>query len=222
MQPASSRYVRFLAPLGTLGVGLALFLLPGTRAWFSGALMLFTQRSVQTLQGAIRAADFPFVQSACLSALQTCILPWLLPRQFIASSLCLGPFLGFLTSFLGALAGCALWYGVARLLFLPCPRLPARWKRPLLAAVLPFAAGLPLALLGMGGPVCGLAGALGLPFGPVLTGAALASGLLAAAYGALCTAFSAQLPPPWGTLLRCAGVALTLFAGYRLARKPTP
>ena len=63
----------------------------------------------------------------------------------------------------------------------------------------------------MGGPVCGLAGALGLPFSPVLTGAALASGLLAAAYGALCTAFSAQLPPPWGTLLRCAGVALTLF-----------
>lgn len=152
MQPASSRYVRFLAPLGTLGVGLALFLLPGTRAWFSGALMLFTQRSVQTLQGAIRAADFPFVQSACLAAFQTCILPWLLPRQFIASSLCLGPFLGFLASFLGALAGCALWYGVARLLFLPCPRLPARWKRPLLAAVLPFAAGLPLALLGMGGP----------------------------------------------------------------------
>lgn len=212
MQPASSRYVRFLAPLGTLGVGLALSLLPGSRAWFSGAFMLFTQRSVQTLQGAIRAADFPFVQSACLSALQTCILPWLLPRQFIASSLCLGPFLGFLASFLGALAGCALWYGVARLLFL----------RPLLAAVLPFAAGLPLALLGMGGPVCGLAGALGLPFSPVLTGAALASGLLAAAYGALCTAFSAQLPPPWGTLLRCAGVALTLFAGYRLARKPTP
>ena len=105
MQPASSRYVRFLAPLGTLGVGLALFLLPGTRAWFSGALMLFTQRSVQTLQGAIRAANFPFVQSACLAAFQTCILPWLLPRQFIASSLCLGPFLGFLASFLGARPG---------------------------------------------------------------------------------------------------------------------
>ncbi len=138
MQPASSRYVRFLAPLGTLGVGLALFLLPGTRAWFSGALMLFTQRSVQTLQGAIRAADFPFVQSACLAAFQTCILPWLLPRQFIASSLCLGPFLGFLASFLGALAGCALWYGVARLLFLPCPRLPGRWNRPLSAAAFPL------------------------------------------------------------------------------------
>ena len=138
MQPASSRYVRFLAPLGTLGVGLALFLLPGTRAWFSGALMLFTQRSVQTLQGAIRAADFPFVQSACLAAFQTCILPWLLPRQFIASSLCLGPFLGFLASFLGALAGCALWYGVARLLFLPCPRLPAPWKRPLFSRCPPL------------------------------------------------------------------------------------
>ena len=55
------------------------------------------------------------------------LYPTLAPApQFIASSLCLGPFLGFLASFLGALAGCALWYGVARLLFLPCPRLPAR------------------------------------------------------------------------------------------------
>lgn len=219
MQPASSRYVPFLAPLGVLGVGLALSLLPGSRAWFSGAFMLFTQRSVQTLQGAIRAADFPFVQSACLSALQTCILPWLLPRQFIASSLCLGPFLGFLASFLGALAGCGLWYGVARLLFLPCPRLPGRWNRPLSAAAFPLSASLPLALLGMGGPVCGLAGALGLPFGSVLAGSALASGLLAAAYGALCTAFSAQLPSSCGLALRCAGLVLLLLACRRIARR---
>ena len=75
MQPASSRYVRFLAPLGTLGVGLALFLLPGTRAWFSGALMLFTQRSVQTLQGAIRAADYP---GSCPGSLSPAAYAWAL------------------------------------------------------------------------------------------------------------------------------------------------
>ena len=81
MQPTSRRYVRFLGPIGVLGFGLALFLLPGSRAWLGGMIMLFTQRSVQTLQGAINAAPFSFLKCASLSALQTCIRS-LLPARF--------------------------------------------------------------------------------------------------------------------------------------------
>ena len=222
MQPTSRRYVRFLGPIGVLGFGLALFLLPGSRAWLGGMSMLFTQRSVQTLQGAINAAPFSFLKCASLSALQACILPWLLPRQFIASALCLGPFLGFAASFVGALGGCGLWYGAARLLFLPCRHLPERWYRPWSVSAFWLAAGIPLALLGMSGPVCGLAGALSLPFGPVLAGAAVANGCLAAAYGLLCTAFSAQLPALWGLVLRCAGGLLVLLACISMVRRPVP
>lgn len=219
MQPVSRRYVRCLGPLGVLGLALLLWRLPACRAWLGGMAMLFTQRSVQTLQGAIHASPAPFLTSACLSALQACLLPWLLPRQYIASALCLGPFLGFAASLLGALGGCCLWYGAARLLFLPCPRLPGRWHGPLSAAAFPLSAGLPLALLGMAGPACGLAGALALPVGPALAGAALANGCLAAAYGLLCSAFAAQLPSPWGPALRCAGGLLLLLACRRMARQ---
>ena len=69
------------------------FLIPEFRSLLTGLLMLFSQRSVQSLQGAINASAFPFFYAAFLSFIQR-FLCWFPPRQIIAAVFCLGIFPG--------------------------------------------------------------------------------------------------------------------------------
>lgn len=65
------------------------FLIPEFRSLLTGLLMLFSQRSVQSLQGAINASAFPFFYAAFLHTALSLLVPsqadnsrCLLPRYF--------------------------------------------------------------------------------------------------------------------------------------------
>lgn len=77
--------------------------------------MLFSQRSVQSLQGAINASAFPFFYAAFLSFIQR-FLCWFPPRQIIAAVFCLGIFPGMAASLAGGSAACLLCYSIYRML----------------------------------------------------------------------------------------------------------
>ena len=91
------------------------FLIPEFRSRLTGLLMLFSQRSVQSLQGAINASAFPFFYAAFLSFIQR-FLCWFPPRQIIAAVFCLGIFPGMAASLAGGSAACLLCYFIGRLL----------------------------------------------------------------------------------------------------------
>lgn len=91
------------------------FLIPEFRSLLTGLLMLFSQRSVQSLQGAINASAFPFFYAAFLSFIQR-FLCWFPPRQIIAAVFCLGIFPGMAASLAGGSAACLLCYFIGRLL----------------------------------------------------------------------------------------------------------
>ena len=82
---------------------------------FQSLLMLFSQRSVQSLQGAINASAFPFFYAAFLSFIQR-FLCWFPPRQIIAAVFCLGIFPGMAASLAGGSAACLLCYFMGKLL----------------------------------------------------------------------------------------------------------
>lgn len=82
---------------------------------FQSLLMLFSQRSVQSLQGAINASAFPFFYAAFLSFIQR-FLCWFPPRQIIAAVFCLGIFPGMAASLAGGSAACLLCYSIYRML----------------------------------------------------------------------------------------------------------
>lgn len=91
------------------------FFIPEFQSLLTGLLMLFSQRSVQSLQGAINASAFPFFYAAFLSLIQR-FLCWFPPRQIIAAVFCLGIFPGMAVSLAGGSAACLLCYFIGRLL----------------------------------------------------------------------------------------------------------
>lgn len=91
------------------------FLIPEFRSLLTGLLMLFSQRNVQSLQGAINASAFPFFYAAFLSFIQR-FLCWFPPRQIIAAVFCLGIFPGMAASLAGGSAACLLCYSIYRML----------------------------------------------------------------------------------------------------------
>ena len=211
------KILTWLAALLPLAALLIFICLPPIRARFLGIAMLFTQGSVQTLQGAIRSAASPGLFSVFLSAFHTACLPWLPPRQFLASAACLGSIYGGILSLLGVLLGSSLWYWLLRLLLSPL------WNRRKTAAAGPFPSALLLGGIllfqGMSGPLLALAGGLKLPYGRSLLGTALGAGTLIGLYSYFCGPYSSYLPSAWARGLRIAGILHLLFCLWSIWKK---
>lgn len=94
----------------------AFLLVPAVRTAFYGTCMLFTQRSVHTLMGALKSAQFSGVYSIWLGIFQSLILPFLKPILFIANKVVFKSIIGGLLSFAGSVAGGMSCYAVGRIL----------------------------------------------------------------------------------------------------------
>ena len=186
------------------------FLIPEFRSLLTGLLMLFSQRSVQSLQGAINAAAFLFFIQRFLC--------WFPPRQIIAAVFCLGIFPGMAASLAGGSAACLLCYFIGRLL-------PARLREKRLSKNIKgfsaFAIGLGVSMtfLGYSGPACLLLGALRLSLPALIWGCFIGMLSEVAAYSLLCSPHSSFLPNNVLIIFRVAGVVLLCAALISAARK---
>ena len=98
-------WIRFCL-LGFVLLSLLLCVLfPVSRNWFSGQVMLFCQRSVQTLQGAIHGSTYPLRHTIWLSIFQSIFFFWLPPRQVLAAAANFGVSIGYVSSLTG------IWLG---------------------------------------------------------------------------------------------------------------
>lgn len=193
------------------------FLIPEFRSLLTGLLMLFSQRSVQSLQGAINASAFPFFYAAFPSFIQR-FLCWFPPRQIIAAVFCLGIFPGMAASLAGGSAACLLCYFIGRLL-------PVRLREKRLSKNIKgfsaFAIGLGVSMtfLGYSGPACLLLGALRLSSPVLIWGCFIGMLSEVAAYSLLCSPHSSFLPNNVLIIFRVAGVVLLCAALISAARK---
>ena len=206
-----------LCLLTASAVTASFFLIPEFRSLMTGLLMLFSQRSVQSLQGAINASAYPFLYAAFRSFIQR-FLCWFPPRQIIAAVFCLGIFPGMAASLAGGSAACLLCYFIGRLL-------PARLraKRPAkkIKGFSAFAIGLGVSItfLGYSGPACFLLGALRLSSPALLWGCFIGMLSEVAAYSLLCSPYSSFLPNNVSIVFRVSGAVLLCAALISAARK---
>ena len=206
-----------LCLLTASAVTASFFLIPEFRSLMTGLLMLFSQRSVHSFQGAINASAFPFLYAAFLSFIQR-FLCWFPPRQIIAAVFCLGIFPGMAASLAGGSAACLLCYFIGRLL-------PARLraKRPAkkIKGFSAFAIGLGVSItfLGYSGPACFLLGALRLSSPALLWGCFIGMLSEVAAYSLLCSPYSSFLPHNVSIVFRVSGAVLLCAALISAARK---
>ena len=183
-------------------------LLPPLRSRVSGLLMLFTQRSVLTLEGWLKGrAAFPGV--VALSVFPMPLLPHLPPLLWLAARECLGPLAAVFAALLGGLGAALVWGGAGSLLS-PFARQGrhSHWAGPvlfLLALLQPAALGL--------GALC--AGCLRLPLPRRLGWSAAA--LLPAILVRLgcCTPYRTLLPDGAVLGLRLAAAAVAVLYLFR-------
>lgn len=202
--------------LGVLGA--AVLASPALRGRLSGVGMLFTQKSVHTLAGALRAAEgWGGVYSLLLAVVQAAALPWL-PRLLpLANGMVFGASIGLLLSLAGALLGGSLCFGTARLLLRPIaarlePPGAARWTANLGGALV---CGALLCVPGASGLAGVLAGLSGLSLGRYWAGAAVGETITLLASVLCCTPYTPLLPD--GARLALAGTAaLVVFAALWL------
>lgn len=187
---------------------------PSVKSWLSGMVVLFTQRSVQSLQGNINTSALPMLAVLKQSAFHSAVMFFLPPRQIVAAAACLGPVRGTIISLTGSLVGSSAWY------WLLCSVL----KKPVLQDKLSFvslgiAAGLTGLLGSVWGPIMGICAVLKLPYLRCAAGIAAAGLAVALMYALLCSPFSALLPT-WAALcLRIGGAALLAVCAWRWAKK---
>jgi uncharacterized membrane protein YdjX (TVP38/TMEM64 family) len=92
------------------------FTVPAAHRAVSGWMMAYTQRSVQSVAGAmLQAGVLAPLKAVWLCALQTLVLPWLVPYSVGGSVVAFGPVAGGVISLLGALIGASAWFGMIRL-----------------------------------------------------------------------------------------------------------
>ncbi len=187
---------------------------PSFKSWLSGMVMLFTQRSVQSLQGNINTAAFPVLSVFKQSAFHSAVMFFLPPRQIVAAAACLGPVMGIAASMAGSMAGAAAWY------WLLYPVL----KKPVLQDKLKntspwLTSGLTGLLGGIWGPIMGISALLKLPFLRCAAGVGTMGLAVTLMYALLCSPFSALLPS-WAMLcLRICGTAILAFSIWKCTRK---
>lgn len=214
--------------VGGLVLSLLLYVtVPAVHRAISGWIMALTQRSVQAFAGAVRQAGaFATLKAVWLSTFQTFALPWLTPYSIGGNVLALGPVVGGLASFLGALFGASAWFWLVRLFFGSWLRRPHEGRRSLttwegfsLVAALNW---LTLGMLSLSGAVLGITH---VRFTKFLLCAAISELPIVILFAVYSTPYRALLPNIIETAFRIAGgLAVAGVVASRLlckARKPS-
>lgn len=200
--------------------------LPAVHRAVSGWVMALTQRSVQAFAGAVgQAGVFAPLKAAWLSAVQTLALPWLTPYSIGGNVLALGPVVGGMASFLGALFGASTWFALMRLFFgswlsrlYEGRRSLTAWEGFSLVAALNW---LTLGMLSLSGAVLGITRA---SYRRFILCAAISELPVVILYAVCCNPYRALLPNLIETAVRIAGgLAVAGFVASRWlcnVRKP--
>lgn len=163
---------------------------------FLGQVMLFTQRSPQTLAGALRSSQAAPLYALQLAVFRAVILPWSRPALTVADTLVFGTVPGLLLAWAGNAAADSACFALSRLLFgrAAARRLPERARALVLGwggsatcaalLILPWAGGFAGYLMGLSP----------LPWQRWLTGAACGELFSALAYGLFGSRYAAAIP----------------------------
>ncbi|MEN6595140.1 MAG: hypothetical protein ABFC31_09400 [Clostridiaceae bacterium] len=220
METGKQKEKRSLRFLRASSAGVLILLLgfyssiPSVHSSVNGWVMLYTQKSAQSITGAIlRAGHLAPLKAVLLAAFQTAVLPWLLPYGAAANAACFGPARGCLISLAGALAGASVWYGLIRLLLggISQNRWTALPRRDFWFGYCLFAASNWLTL-GMLAVPAALAGALRISCRRFVLFALLAELPILTLYTFFGTEYRVLLPNPVEAVFRILGVAMALVA----------
>lgn len=191
-------------------LGICLILSPTLQGRLRGVIMLFSQKSVHTLAGALRSAGplaLPYV--LFLTVFRAAVLPWMLPLLPLADSMVFGTAVGFAVSLIAALLAGSACFWVSRLLLretvfrLEPPQAgcaAARWGGVWCCAAL-------LVFPGTTGFVGYLSGMLGLSYRRYLAGAVAGEAIVLLAILRCCSPFQTLLPDTSRMCLALAGLA---------------
>lgn len=198
-----------------LAVVLAAWLcVPAVKSWLSGMVMLFTQRSVQSLQGNINTSALPVLAALKQSVFHSSVMFFLPPRHIVAAVACLGIGMGVAVSLVGSLAGAAIWYWLVH------PVLNKPVLQDKLRIACPWiTAGLTGLLGGIWGPVMGMAALMKLQFFRCAAGMAAVSIAVNVMYALLCSPYSALLPAWSAMCLRICGTVLLAVGVFSSIKK---
>ena len=163
---------------------------------FLGQVMLLTQRSPQTLAGALRSSQAAPLYALQLAVFRAVILPWSRPALTVADTLVFGTVLGLLLAWAGNAAADSACFALSRLLFgrAAARRLPETARALVLGwggaatcaalLILPWAGGFAGYLMGLSH----------LPWLRWLTGAACGELFSTLAYGIVGSRYAAAIP----------------------------
>ena len=193
------------------------WVLPDSKNWFSGQIMLFSQRSVQTLQGAILSSRFPLGNTVWLSFLQSTMFFWLPPRQVLAATSSFGVFTGYFSTLVGIWLGVSLWYGLGRLAFSSITK-KIQVLQPFRISSFGLALGGVWILQGMAAPVALLLGCGKSPYGQTIAGLLFGEALIIGIYSQVCSPFRSLLPDTWKIILSISGGLILLLTGWHIWR----
>lgn len=225
-EPGPRRRAPRIAGAGCLAAAAAAVRFSPLYGPFLGQVMLFTQKSPQTLAGALRAASqFAPLYAVLLAVFRAVLLPWLPPLLPIADTMVFGTAPGILIAWAGNVAGASVCFALSRLLLggTVSGRLPPA-ARAFLTRWGGVGCGAALLLLPWAGGLAGyLLGLSPLPCRRWLLGIAWGELLCVLAYGLCCSPYTTVLPGRvllWGRALAvCMVLGAFVWHWYRDVRR---
>lgn len=219
------RILRILLICALILIAVGLILSPALRGRLSGAVMLFSQKSVHTLAGALRSAGrFALPYALLLTVFRAAVLPWMQSLLPLANSMVFGAAVGFAVSQFAALTAGSACFWISRLLLrdavyasepLPLRRAAARWGGVWCCAAL-------LLFPGATGSVGYFLGMLGVTFRRYLAGAAVGEAIFLLALARYCSPYKTLLPDAARlclALMGLAALAACLVYAHRTRKK---
>lgn len=139
----------------------AVVIFPPLRSAFLAKVMLFTQKSPQTLAGALRSVgSWQLGYAVVLAVFREMFLPWIAPILTIADTMVFGTVPGMMVAWFGNVIGASICFALSNLLFcrrslcLPLRSAVQRWGSigcVVLLFLFPSAGGIAGYLMGFGG-----------------------------------------------------------------------
>lgn len=192
----------------------AVFLIAPLRSAFLGQAMLFTQKSAQTLAGALRSSGrWRFCYALFLAVFRAMVLVWIPPLLTVADTMVFGKAVGILTAWLGNLLAAQICFMISRQLLGKAVqrRMPDMFRQKAADWGGTVSCAIVLMFPGMGGLAAYLLGMSGLPQKRWLIGIGVGELAAAAAYGLCCSPYSQSLPSGVEQMMRAAAVLLVLL-----------
>lgn len=198
----------------------AVVIFPPLRSAFLAKVMLFTQKSPQTLAGALRSVgSWQLGYAMVLAVFREMFLPWIAPVLTIADTMVFGTVPGMMVAWLGNMIGASICFVLSNLLFcrrslyLPLQSAVQRWGSigcVVLLFLSPSAGGIAGYLMGFGG----------LRWKRWFWGIAAGEFAVTLAYGFCCSPYVTTLPNNVTWIMRIIAVILLvgIIAVHRLKK----